>query len=161
MPNTLDAWLGLIGKLLADPEMRAVQKEFDLSAKGPRLASGYGSENVPKAGVAIFYRAVKPGDKQVTDIQFKAKGFEGFAPYSGSLPKGLEWTDSCAAVTAKIGRALFTAPMVNNQRWEFGDRYMTVDFNDDWSAIKRVQYGVSSPEMAATMASMKQGTPPV
>jgi hypothetical protein len=161
MPDKLDTWIGLIGKLLDDPALRAVQKSYALSAKGPRLSGGYGTENVPEAGVVIFFRAVAPGGKQVTDIQFRARGFEGFGPYDGGLPNGLAWTDSCQAVTAKIGPAVFTAPMANNQRWEFGDRYMTVDFNEDWSAIKRVQFGLSTPEMAASVARMKQGTPPV
>jgi hypothetical protein len=161
MPSTVDVWLGLIGKLLDDSAMRAVQKEFDLSPKGPRLSGGTGTENVSKAGVVIFFRAVEPGGKQVTDLQFRAKGFEGHEPYAGELRKGLVWTDSCASVTAKIGRALFTSPMVENQRWEFGDRCMTVDFTADWGAIKKVQFGMSSPEFAATVAAMKQGTPPV
>jgi len=103
MPNTRETWTGPIGKLLADPAMRAVQKEFELSANGPRLAWGAGSGNVPKAGVVIFFRAAGPGGKQVTDIEFRANGFEGFGPCGGGLPKNLAWTDFCAATTAKIG----------------------------------------------------------
>jgi hypothetical protein len=38
MPDTLDAWHHPIGKLLGDPAMRAVQKEFDLSPRRPASA---------------------------------------------------------------------------------------------------------------------------
>ena len=31
---------------------------------------------------------------------------------------------------------------------------MTVDFTQDWSAIKKVQYGLSSPEMAASFGKI-------
>jgi len=154
MRMTGEDWIALIGKLIEAPEVQAALKEFEISANGPRMKSGYGDQPVPKAGVTIFFKTAPPRrTKQVTDIQFSREGLEGGSPYTGTLPHDVRWDETCAQLNQRLGPATHTA-MVENQRWEFGDRYMTVDFTQDWSAIKKVQYGLSSPEMAASFGKI-------
>ena len=68
MPQTLDDWFALIGKFIEDPELRALQKEYGLSAKGPRLASGYGHEYIAQVGVCLYLRGAARDGKPLRHL---------------------------------------------------------------------------------------------
>ncbi len=149
-----DEVLSHLGKSTEDPSLQEFLKKLGLPPNGPRLKGGFGDQAVPAEGFVLLYKtashhpdiqknnALPANAKVFSDVQFRAAGVEGGPPYSGELPYGLKFTDSRAATRARLGAPNWSSPIVNNDRWEYGDRFVTVDFSPDESFIKRVNVGL-------------------
>jgi hypothetical protein len=60
------------------------------------------------------------------------------------LPYGLTFSDSRAAVRERLGDPTWTSPLgIPNDRWTFGESFLTLDFSKDESRIKKLTCGVS------------------
>jgi hypothetical protein len=141
-----DVLLVQIGKPVEEPALRALLNELGVPAKGPRLENRFGEHTAKDAGIVLFFRTAAQPDGRVlpvlTDVQFSAKGFGGGPPYTGQLPFGISFADTRAATHERLGPPASTAQLAVNDRWTLGERYLTIDFLRDGSAIKKVTFGV-------------------
>jgi len=145
-----------LGKVVSDPEVVLLLKELGLGERAPAIEDGVSSDvEIPKHGVALFFRtahhlrnveglgALPPSTAIVSDVKFSRKGFGGGPGYDGALPRGLSFADVRDAVRDRLGPPARVNPIVANDRWDFGDQYMTVGFARDGSCIKEVTCGLS------------------
>jgi hypothetical protein len=132
-----------IGKFATDPEVRALLRDLDLPEMAAAITDGVSSDyEAPKHGVAVFFRTAHhlrniaayqgcpPNTPIVSDVIFSKKGFDGGPGYSGALPNGLTFSEPRESVHARLGPPSWTSRVTPNDRWKFGDRYMTVAFYD-------------------------------
>jgi hypothetical protein len=144
MSVTSERLLNALGKLADDAEVRALLRDLDLPETAAKIADGVSSDyEAPKHGVAIFfrtahhlrnieaYRACPPETPIVSDVIFSRKGFGGGPGFSGQLPHGLTYSETREAARARLGSPSWSSPIVANDRWKFGDRYLTVAFSSD------------------------------
>jgi len=144
-----------IGKLTSAPEVVLLLQELDLGTQAPAIQDGVSSDiEVPKHGVALFFRtahhlknvdglsALPPSSPIVSDVKFSRKGFGGGPGYEGALPRGLAFTDTRTAARERLGAPTRINPNVANDRWDYGDQYMTVGFKRDGSCILEVTCGL-------------------
>ena len=151
---TADELLSYLGTSTVDPALRAFLATLGLAPKGPRLTGGFGDQPVSALGVVLLFKAARhhpdirasqaltAESKLLSDVQFSAAGLAGGPPFCGELPYGLRFSDSRATTRARLGPPSWTSPLVNNDRWEYGPRFATVDFSADASHIKRVTVGL-------------------
>jgi hypothetical protein len=144
-----------LGKLTSAPEVVLLLQELELGKHAPAIEDGVSSDvEVPKHGVALFFRtahhlrnvdglgALSPSAVVVSDVKFSRKGFGGGPGYDGALPRGLAFTDTRSAVRERLGPPARVNPNVANDRWDYGDQYMTVGFKRDGSCILEVTCGL-------------------
>jgi hypothetical protein len=144
-----------IGKLASAPEVVLLLQELEIGKHAPAIEDGVSSDiEVPKHGVALFFRtahhlrkveglgALPPSTVIVSDVKFSRKGFGGGAGYDAALPRGLAFTDTRTAARERLGPPARINPNVANDRWDYGDQYMTVGFKRDGSSILEVTCGL-------------------
>jgi hypothetical protein len=76
-------------------------------------------------------------------VKFSRKGFGGGPGFDGPLPYGLAFTETRIAVSERLGPPTRRNPIVANDRWNYGDQYLTVGFARDGGSIKQVTCGLS------------------
>jgi hypothetical protein len=148
--------MSALGKLVSDPEVVVLLQELELGKHAPAIEDGVSSDvEVPKHGIALFFRtahhlrnvtglgALPPSTPIVSDVKFSRKGYGGGPGYAGALPRGLAFTDTRDAARERLGPPARINPNVANDRWDYGDQYMTVGFARDGSSIKVVSCGLS------------------
>jgi hypothetical protein len=148
--------VGALGKLASAPEVKQLLRDLDLSEQAPAVEDGVSSDvEVPKHGIALFFRTahhlrnveglgtLPPSTPIVSDVKFSRKGFGGGPGFSGALPRGLTFADVRSAVREHLGAPAWSSPVVANDRWDFGDQYLTVAFARDGSGIKEVTCGLT------------------
>jgi hypothetical protein len=144
-----------LGKLTSAPEVVLLLRELELGEHVSAIEDGVSSDvEVPKHGVALFFRtahhlrnvdglgALPSSIPIVSDVKFSRKGFGGGPGYDGALPRGLTFADARSAVRERLGPPARVNPNVANDRWDYGDQYMTVGFARDGSCIKGVTCGL-------------------
>lgn len=84
-----------------------------------------------------------PGQTMVlTAVFFHPEGYRDYKGYSQQLPYDLKFDQSRAAVRALLGPPSASSSHYENDRWEFGPLYLTLDFVDDESRIQQVCVGL-------------------
>jgi hypothetical protein len=154
MSISSESLVNAIGKLTSAPEVVLLLEELGLG-NAPAIQDGVSSDvEVPKHGVALFFRTahhlrnvdglgdLPPSTAIVSDVKFSKKGFGGGPGYDGALPRGLAFTDTREAARERLGPPARINPNVSNDRWDYGDQYMTVGFARDGSRIKEVTCGL-------------------
>lgn len=149
-----ESLLSALGKLVSAPEVVALLRELGLE-NAPGIEDGVSSDvEVVKHGVALFFRtahhlktveglqALAPDTSVVSDVKFSQKGYGGGPGFAGALPHGLDFSDTRSAVRERLGPPARVNPIVANDRWDFGDRYMTVGFARDGSCIRDLTCGL-------------------
>jgi hypothetical protein len=153
---TAERLLNALGKLADDAEVRALLRDLDLPEKPAKIADGVASDyEAPNHGVAIFfrtahhlrnieaYRACPPETPIVSDVIFSRKGFGGGPGFSGELPHGLTFSESREAARARLGPPSSSGLAGANDRWDFGQRYLTVAFfRDPTKGVMQVTCGL-------------------
>jgi len=136
--------LNALGKLAADPEVKALLGDLDLPEQAAPIEDGVSSDyEATKHGVAVFFRTAHhlrnieaykgcpPSTPLVSDVLFSRKGYGGGPGFSGALPYELNFAETRDAVRARLGPPTRSALLGANDRWNFGDRYLTVSFFRD------------------------------
>jgi hypothetical protein len=156
MNITADRLLNALGKPADDAEVRALLRDLDLPETPAKIKDGVSSDyEAPKHGVAIFfrtahhlrnieaYRACPPEMPIVSDVAFSRKGFGGGPGFSGELPHGLTFTENRESARGRLGPPAWSSPMGANDRWKFGQRYLTVSFfRDPTRGVMQVTCGL-------------------
>src|SRR3954468_7834303 len=143
----LKDWLALLGKSYDTPEIVAVRKTYGLTGKGPRLASGFGAEEIPSAGLTLMLDKVNligAPNKKIYGITFYGRSRAERVPYAESLPHALKWDENQASVRARLGMPVRTAQLANSDGYTFDDYDMSVEYENDGSRIKVVQLRLSN-----------------
>jgi hypothetical protein len=156
MTASAERLLAAIGKSAADPEVSAILRDLDLSGHAPKIMDGVSSDiEAPKHGVALFFRTahhlrsvdplkgLPPDSPVVSDVAFSWKGFGGGPGFSGKLPYDLDFTETREAVRVRLGPPAWSSPIVANDKWTFGDRYLTVVFFSKRPGIGQVTCGLN------------------
>jgi hypothetical protein len=144
-----------IGRLSSDPEVRALLTDLGLDAQAPTIVDGVSSDiEVTQHGVALFFRtahhlrkiaslsSLAPATSVVSDVKFSRKGYGGGPGFAEALPRGLVFSDTRSAVRERLGPPSWSSPVVKSDRWDDGDRYLTVMFARDANSIKEVACGL-------------------
>jgi hypothetical protein len=142
----LREWLTLVGKNYDTPEIAAVRTAFGLTGKGPRLASGFGSEAIPAAGLTLMLdkaNLIGTPNKKVYGLAFHGRPDADRVPYTEALPHALKWDEDQAAVRARLGMPVRTAQLANSDGYTFGDYDLSVEYEPDGSRIRAVQLRLS------------------
>lgn len=142
----LKEWLTLVGKNYDTPEIIAVRKAYGLTGRGPRLASGFGSEAIPAAGITLMLDKVSligAPNKKVYGLTFYGRPHADGVQYTAALPHALKWDEDQAAVRARLGKPVRTAQLANSDGYTFGDYDLSVEYEPDGSRIRAVQLRLS------------------
>lgn len=151
---TAEVLLSHLGKSTEDAELQELLKSLGVSPKGPRLNGGFGDQRIPSEGIHLFFKAASyhrnvpsvqtlPANAKVfSDVLFSHKGFDGGPPFGGDLPFGLKFAESRVQARERLGPPSWVSPLVENDRWEEGGRFLTIDFAADESYIKKVTVGL-------------------
>jgi hypothetical protein len=141
--------LPLLGKSLEDPALSAGMAALGLAPSSalrlPKSGDDFSADVTAQGfGVGLNFQLGAPvsGVSRVvlSDIFFRGIVFSGGPPFSGKLPRGIEFSDSRAGVRKILGEPTWTA-MLPNDRWEYGDHYMTLEFAEDEQTIYMVTCG--------------------
>ncbi len=159
MSVTSQRLVDAIGKLVGGDEVRALLRDLDLpeqsATTGDDVAGDY---EATMHGVAVIFGAVEhlrrkmpvyqacaPEALIISDVIFSRKGFGGGPGFSAELPHGITWTENRDAARARLGPPAFSAPIGANDRWQFGDRYLTISFyRDPTRGVMQVVCGLGS-----------------
>jgi hypothetical protein len=155
MTITADRLLDSLKKKTTDPELRALLAELGVSQEGARLEDGFGDIPAIQHGIRLFFKfAQYHGDTQelkdapptvsvLSDVTFTALGYKGGPPFSGELPYALKFSDTREMVHGRFGAPASVSIIgIPNERWNFGERYLTIDFRPDYASIKKVTVGI-------------------
>jgi len=83
------------------------------------------------------------GTAIVSEILLRAKGYNLEPGFTGDLPHGLAFTESRKSVQSRLGPPAWTSPLgLPSDRWEIGQRYVTISFRDDEQGIKNGCFGL-------------------
>jgi len=88
-----------------------------------------------------------PGTPLFVTTFLYAEGVEGYHKFPGELPNGIAWSDSAAAVVAKLGPP---KREIKNKRdgrltahaWPFGSWWMTVGYIGGGTSIDRIDLNI-------------------
>ncbi|WP_250282695.1 MULTISPECIES: hypothetical protein [unclassified Frankia] len=102
----------------------------------------YGSQRQCRlAGTILFYR----DSGRIHQVKMYGPGIGGTRAYQGDLPRGLQWSDSHAAVVAKLGQPVKVVQATTSTLpWaDFGSgrTLLIVTYNREGSVIHDVQAG--------------------
>ena len=152
--NSDTALLELLGKAIDHPAVtEAVSELSPVPANELEVKYGLIDVRAPDHGLDITFKpasklrdglrlAASADQLLLAVIFFHAEGFEGYRGYSGTLPRGLCFDHSRAAVRAALGAPAGTGTGHNNDRWDTENFYMTLDFADDERSIRLVTVGL-------------------
>jgi hypothetical protein len=152
MTINADRILGFLKRPLEDPEFQALLAELRLPPEEPRMDDEETDLEARDFGVTMIFTTPWPDPKAppgaplplvLSDVQFTGAGYDGGPPFAGALPEGIKFSDSREAVYARLGAPMAKAMLgIPNERWEMGERYLTIDFRKDYQSIKKVTTGV-------------------
>jgi len=143
MTVSLDALVGALGKRADDPAVEALLGELGLAERAPNVKDGVSTSlEAPKHGVALFFRSARhlrkteafknlpPETAVVSEVVFRVRGFGGGPGYSGKLPHDLDFSLTRTEVRERLGPPTTSGMMGLTDRWESGDRYLTLAFGN-------------------------------
>lgn len=98
-------WISLVGKLTHMPDAADVITRHKVSLDRIQWIHGLAWADLRDIGVRIYFW--KPGsgrkaDVYVHGVEFVLQGMRKGKPYQGSLPHGIDWSDSIDAINAKL-----------------------------------------------------------
>jgi len=146
--------LELLGTPLESPAINQLLQELEVTpllefgGRGPAMDAP-----VPRLGLDITFKPTErlrdgasfglASKALVTAVFFfHAPGFDRYQGYPGTLPYGLAFEQSRAAVRTLLGQPSGSSTRYKNDRWDLEPRYLTVDFSDDEQRIKLVTVGL-------------------
>jgi hypothetical protein len=152
---TAEKLLDYLGKPVLDSETRDLLAELGLTSMSE--IEDMGDFEATKHGVAVWFMTAQhlrsqphmaevPGTSLVVaQVMFSAGGLVSGGPgFAGALPYGLAFTQSRAAVRARLGEPGWTSPLdIPIDRWTFGERFLTLNFSEDETRIRSVACGLS------------------
>lgn len=145
-----------LGKVVSDPEVVQLLRDLGLEEGAPDIEDDASSDvEIPTHGIALFFRTahhlrdvpglgdLPPSTSVVSDVKFSQRGFGGGPGYDGALPRGLTFADLRGPVRERLGPPDWSSPVVDNDRWNFGDQYLTIRFAMDGTGIREVTCGLN------------------
>ena len=154
MSTTSQRLVAALGKTASDPEVTAVLKDLGLDEAPPIEDDVSSDVEVTQHGVALFFRtahhlrkiaslsSLAPATPVFSDVKFSRYGYGGGPGFAGPLPHGLSFSDTRGAVREKLGPPSWSSPVVANDRWNEGERYLTIAFDPDEDNIMEVACGL-------------------
>lgn len=155
MSVTSQRLVAALGKVASDPEVKALLTDLGLDAEAPPIEDDASSDvEVTEHGVALFFRiahhlrkipslsSLAPATPVFSDVKFSCYGYDGGPGFAGALPHGLSFSDTRSAVRERLGPPSWSSPVVANDRWNEGDRYLTIAFDPVEDSIMEVACGL-------------------
>jgi len=104
--------------------------------------------DMEKKGLALIFEPEERKSSRLilTSVQFYSDAEEDFSTFPGTLPRGLEFTDSQTEVHAKLGKPDDDRMDMNFEAWNWGELELTVEYTLDHKRIGMI--GVAVPEPA-------------
>lgn len=145
--------LDLLGQPLDGPLVATTLRELE-ATRAPRtrgrtnlnfLARSRGVELKFRPALELGLESSSGGAPErllASTLFFHGEGSEGFVGYAGTLPYGLKFEQSRAAVRELLGPPSASSSHYANDRWEFGALYLTLDFASDGARIQQVCVGL-------------------
>jgi hypothetical protein len=141
--TTSQRLVAALGKTASDPEVKALLTDLGLDEAPPIEDDVSSDVEVTQHGVALFFRtahhlrkiaslsSLAPATPVFSDVKFSCYGYGGGPGFADPLPHGLSFSDTRSAVRERLGPPSWSSPVVENDRWNEGDRYLTIAFDEN------------------------------